>query len=477
MRLLTLTLLGLALTAGSGNAMTERAKLLLDNTQPLKWERGNRLPLLLWPAIDCVSPDEPDAEATLLALNEHGLAAIASWQQGDPAGSLDKALRLAKLQRKLDLPICVDANSVTYRFFNGDEALAHVDAEGKPFWDTSCAGQQQGCPFALEGRIPAMKAQVEYFAKAYEAAGIAPDFVFADWEIDGPLEWNGAWEASKRCSRCQANLRHIEDFREFQRTLRSIRSRLQREAYAEPLTSRFPDALVGNYAVYPNDGWRYWYDYFEDFAPDNLPYRTDQKARYREWYQEFPETGFTYGMPVVYTWYRIFDWYGFENPDYRWFYNLLMVGTNAAKSTPADLPLISFVHWHTTSPPPEPAEHVVQMSPEAYQELLWHLLLRGMDDFFLWCPSDEAPEEVRLLHEVWAASLEYHDFLTKGKPVSFEVPTWEGPVISGLRLGNQVLVRRSDFDEASEPVTLTVDGKPLAVPRAPGVCQILELPD
>ncbi len=53
----------------------------------------------------------------------------------------------------------------------------------------------------------------------------------------------------------------------FQKILRDIRSDLQRDVYTEPLRRRFPKVLVGNYAVYPNDGFRYWYDYFEKPVP------------------------------------------------------------------------------------------------------------------------------------------------------------------------------------------------------------------
>jgi hypothetical protein len=32
------------------------------------------------------------------------------------------------------------------------------------------------------------------------------------------------------------------------------------------MLSRFPGVLVGNYVVYPHNGFRYWYDYFEGFV-------------------------------------------------------------------------------------------------------------------------------------------------------------------------------------------------------------------
>jgi hypothetical protein len=103
------------------------------------------------------------------------------------------------------------------------------------------------------------------------------------------------------------------------------------------------------------------------------------------------------------------------------------------------------------------------------------MLLRGHDSLFLWCMRDETAEETRLLHEVWAASLEYREFMERGKPVTFDVPKQQGPVVSTVRFGNRVLVRRTDFDAQTAPVTLSVDGKTVNVPRVEGRCQILPI--
>ena len=64
----------------------------------------------------------------------------------------------------------------------------------------------------------------------------------------------------------------------------------------------------------------------------------DQRAKYREWANEFDDTGYTFSMPVVYTWYPTFHWYDFEDTDYRWFYNMLKVGSNAGRHTPRMFP-------------------------------------------------------------------------------------------------------------------------------------------
>lgn len=458
----------------------EMVQATIAATAPLRHARGGRLPLYLWQLHGLGTEDEALMSQLLGELNARGLAALASWNP-NPAQrekSLAAGLKLARAQHRLGLDININATANLHSFFDGSEATAHVTASGERFFDTSFAeNRPMGCPFALSQRYPAIREQVEFFVEAYAREQLPIRFIFADWEIDGPIEWNQGWASSKRCARCREKLPELDNFAAFQNRLRVIRSDMQRQCFTEPVLRRFPQALVGNYAVYPHDGWRYWYDYFEKEPDEGLPYRLDQRAKVRPWAHEFAATGYTFAMPVTYTWYPTWSWYDYPNGDYRWFYNMLQVGSNAAAHTPAATPIIDFVHWHTTAPPKEVDPAVQQMSAGAYQELLWHLLLRGHDALFLWSPRTEAIEETRLLHEVYAASLEYQDFLTNGVPVSFEVPRAQGPVVSGLRWGDRVLLRRTDFDGSREPVVLTVAGRQLTVPRCEGACQILSLDD
>lgn len=245
---------------------------------------------------------------------------------------------------------------------------------------------------------------------------------------------------------------------------------------AEPVLKRFPEALVGNYGVYPHDGYRYWVDYFEVLPDDGPPYVKERRAKYREWYAEFPETGFTFAMATTYPWYDTWSWYDFESSDYRWFYNMLLVGTNVAKSTPASIPIVTLVHWHTTEPPSEPEPNVEQLSKQKYREFLWRLLLRGHDALFLWTPREEAVEETLLVHQVYRESHTYREFLLEGEPIAFDVRTRPGPVVSALRRGSQLLVIRSDFDATREPVSLVWESGTIRVPLKNGP-QVLKLPE
>ena len=348
----------------------EKIQVILDNTTPLEYERGNRLPLYLWPAIDPGELDEKSTELLVKELDKRGIGIVCSWDLKDRDKSLSQGIKMARAQKKLGQRININATSLLYGFYTDDENLAHVDEKGNAFFDDSFGEKRKmGCPFTLDSRKDEIRGRVEYFIKKYKEEGLTIDFIFADWEIDGPIEVNRAYESSQKCTRCRTHLGEDFGFEEFQKKMREMRSYLQYYAYSSPVLSAFPDALVGNYAVYPNDGYRYWYDYFE-FLTDVHPHKKEQKATYRKWYNDFPLTGYTFAMPVVYTWWAIFTWYDFENTDYRWFYNMLLNAGNAGKSTPRNIPVISFVHWNTIFVGSKPDPNIIQMSRESYQELL-----------------------------------------------------------------------------------------------------------
>ena len=463
--------------AGQGKEKTAKwpayIQSVFDATKPLESDRGGRLPLYIWQAMDPGPLDDKTAEELIRKLNVRGVGLISSWDPRSRRESLTKAFTIAKAQKKLGLRVNVNATGCLYSFFDGDKRTAHIDEDGKPFWDDSFGKQNMGCPFALDFRIPLVREQVEFFVKEYKRAGLDIDFIFVDWEIDGPIKFNKAQAASKRCRRCRQNIKNIDDFERFQKILRKLRSQLQRQVYAEPVTMNFPKALVGNYGVYPHNGYRYWYDYFEYYV-DGQPFQPDQNAKYRKWYHEFPETGYTFAMPVVYTWGRIFDWYDYADTDYRWFYNLLLVASNAGENTPAQIPIISFVHWNTVGSSSSGGK-AKQFSEEKYQELLWHMLLRGTDTFFVWCGRQDAAKEIQLVHQVYAEAQQFEEFLSKGTPINFSVPRKPGAIISGLKLGNRILIRRTDFTKPQGPVEITVGKTKIKIAATPKRCQIVLL--
>lgn len=462
--------------ASPKRTLAEKVGQVLAETRPVTGSTEGRWPVIVWPLQGFGTETDDELRRIVRELDARGLVPVGRWTRTNAEKTLPAALRLARIQKEAGTRVVINTTGVMERFFNGDESTAHIAEDGSPFFDESFSPRVKiGCPFAVRQRYDEIRGQVEQYAPVYREAGLAPDLAIADWEIDGPIEWNGAWDHCRRCVRCRRELPGIENFAVFQSALRRIRCDMQRACYAEPMKAAFPGVLVGNYAVYPHDGYRYWYDYFEEDAPEPVPCRVDGGARYRPWFHEFPLTGYNVAVGVVYTWHRTFEWYDFADADYRWFYNLLLVASNAGRNTPSETPLISFVHWHTTAPPEPPDPAVRQMSAGAYQELLWHMLLRGHDGFALWCMPDEIGIETSLVQEVFAASLAYNDFIIQGEPVSFDVPRQPGTVVSGLRLGDRVLVRRTDFGGASGEAVLEVDGKRFVVPPGTGECRVVRL--
>ena len=469
--ILVLAMTGVAMAADKSEPR-QRIDAILAATEPLPAPRGERMPLLLWPTHDLGVDDEAGLRDLMTQLAARGVPAIAHWRPDDPA-SLERALLYGRLQQELGMPVVANATSCLYSFFDGDPRTAYHDDEGEPYFDDSFGeGRPMGNPFSLEYRIPAIRARIQQHLDAYQEAGITVDIVFGDWEIDGPIEWNGGWDSARRDPSVRARVGDIDDFAVFQAAMRQERSRLQRLAFAEPVRAVFPEVLVGNYAVYPHDGWRYWYDFFETL-PEGAPSRGG-RAHYRPWYDEFPLTGYTFAMPTVYPWADIHGWYDFAETDYRWAYNMLKVGSNAGAHTPAEVPIITFVHagtvttWTTTEDPGDP------MSQDTYREVLWHLLLRGHDALFMWSGAKRAVEESVLVYEVYRESHAYADFLVDGQPVVFELPETAGPVVSALRLGDRLLVRRTDFGPASGPLRIEVAGRSIEVPAVAG-SQVLSL--
>jgi len=471
----TLTVSAFAAEAQKKMTQEDILRAIVAEVPPLTHVRGNRIPLR-GSRLEAWIPDD-DAEALefLTALDDRGIGLSPRWNPAKLDDSIAESLRMARLQTQLGLPVSVHSSRCIYSFFNGDEGTFHVAEYGSTFFDDSFSSRKMGCPFRLEHRKQEIKDKFKPFLEAYKQAGIDIDFMYVDWEIDGPIEFNGAWEASKRCTVCRENVPDLDDFMVYQRALREIRSDLQRECYAEVVRAVFPDILVGNYSVNPHNGWRYWYDYYEKL-PEGAPYKLDQLEKYRPWYHEFDECGYTFANPVCYTWYETWSWYpNFDNDDYRWFYNLLKVGTNACRNTAPDVPVIPWVHWHTTAQPAD-TPPVPQMTEWAHKEFLWHLYLRGADSLMMWCTAEETVKEVQMMNEVMGASLEYREFLTDGEPVFFSIPRRPATVVSGIRLGDRLLVRRTDFGDYTGPVTRRLGDIEVEIPSRPGQCQVINLP-
>lgn len=457
-------LIFLMISGGVLMAQQNICDILIKNTSPVNVEINKRLPVFVWTRIPS-NISEEKLEEYLTELEKRKIVLLTGWRipkEGIDKG-IEEAIKIDKLRKKLNLPVFVDATNIVYRFFNGSPETAHIDDNENTFFDTSFSkGAKIGCPFRIESRYPEITERLTRFLEAYKKEGIRIDYWAVDWEIDGPMEWNDAWQNSKKCKICRKGIKNIENFDEFQKAVRMKRVILQKEVFVKTIKKYYPDCMIGNYAVNPHDGYRYWYDYFEKEV-NGATYQKKHNALHRKWFDEFKYSGYTMAMPVIYTWYKFFSDYLFEPAEYRWFYPLMKEVASAGKNTPSHIPIISFVHWQTVLKPEKLPSDFVPLSREKYKELLWHMLLRGHDAFCLWSPLNEMAEEIKAVHEVYVESLKYNDFILNGKPVFWDVPEEPGTVISGIRLRNKLLVMRTDFEKPEE-ITVKIDNKKIKIP-------------
>ncbi|MFZ4394383.1 MAG: hypothetical protein ACOYOU_02010 [Kiritimatiellia bacterium] len=456
---------------------------LLEATPPLSRPLGNRPPLFTWSPELPANASDAQIETALRALQARGLSLFLRWQP-NLSNTLTQVQRVAAIQKKLGMPVAVDATPISHGLFHKGDRGSHLDASGKPFRGSGL-GWNPGCPFGAQPLNEEVRARFEGYAKAHQATGAVLDYWISDWELDGPNEWKQSWAMARKCVTCRTQIPDIDtNFAAYQAAVRSLRSGMQRENFVKPVQAQFPAVRIGNYAMNPHDGFRYYWDYYEEDAfgkpnlTEGIPYRREQGAYYRPWWRgEFGSSGYTLAAPVVYAWYHLFLNYSFTNTDYRWFYGMLLEGTSAGRSTPADTLLVPFLHGRPIGAPDKAAQRppdFAELREATYKELVWHLLLRGADSFILWAPGDEA-REMKPLHAVYAESLEYPDFFERGTPVAFDLPEQPGVVVSAMKWQDKLLVRRTDFAETAAQVTIKVEGKRIVVPVAAGKCQVLEM--
>jgi hypothetical protein len=72
----------------------DNIKVVLDNTTLLKYDRGNRLPLYLWPAISPGELNDASAEKLVSELDKRGIGLVCSWDFKDTSKILSYSFLL-----------------------------------------------------------------------------------------------------------------------------------------------------------------------------------------------------------------------------------------------------------------------------------------------------------------------------------------------------------------------------------------------
>ena len=410
----------------SGEDVGSWLEEITGNIPPLRHDRGDRWPLILWEGVG-FDPLAPEVHAALL---ERG---IVQHVRIDTA-----MIATAKAIQKAGGPvILMEGRGGTWSYeLGGDESeWAHRFDDGyKP------SGRVRACPHRYAG-FAVQAERVRGIMGAFADAGVTVDAVWADWEGD-PYVGSAAgdrYEQASHCTRCRAELpaEIIGDEKSFLDYCWRLYSQLWGACLALPVLERFPRCAVTNWMILystPERTVRHWTD--RVLVP-NIP------------------PAFTATNPVAYgndkffraAWREEFT-LDREHVDQLYMHLLLRMVSDDAENRRHFGPHVKSFPWVDRWCPDVDDPQIPMMSRPAYREALRHMWLRGVDGMQIFQPrrpgyGDIVRAEVEDAVAVYDEMLAYREFLDRGEVLNTEVPEVQdgGVLWSGLRVGDRALVR------------------------------------
>lgn len=311
------------------------------------------------------------------------------------------------------------------------------------------------CPLLLEGWRKKADELRATFTK-FKESGVKVDAVWLDWEIE-PYPGKSQWKEAKACSRCRAMFPPgvLDSYDRYRAFITLWRNDLFSTYAVAPILEIYPGCSVTNWEVvisspdHPTPRW----SGNGNVAPVGLGM-------------------FTAANPVVYgntAWYEP-HW----KKEWNWpldvahmdrVYTSVMLGQISKHEENAKIsaPEKQSIPWVDRFCADDRDEKIPILSRERYREILRHCWLRGADGMQVfnpnWFPNDPkksaiVTEEVEDAVAVYDEMLEYRSFLDGGITMNTDVPepTGDGPIWSGLRLGNKAVIRT--FTQAARETTL-----------------------
>jgi len=313
------------------------------------------------------------------------------------------------------------------------------------------------CPLLLEGwrqKADSLRAML----KKYKDAGVQVDAAWLDWEIE-PYPGKSQWNEARACSRCRAQFPPgvLDDFQRYRAFITRWRQSLFSTYVVAPFLEAYPTCSVTNWEVVisspetPTPNW----SGLRDIPPVSLGM-------------------FNTANPVVYGntlwckyhWQEAWQW-PLDVPHMDRVYTAVMLGeisahcANALRSAPDS----RSVPWVDRFCADDRDPKIPILSRVRYREILRHCWLRGTDSMQIfnpnWFPTDPTyqaivTEEVEDVVQVYDEMLAYRPILERGQVMNTAAPgiTDNGPIWSGRRLGDTVLLRA--FTQATRAVQVTI---------------------
>jgi len=104
-----------SVVADSPAELPRNLRVVMENTQPLQFDRHGHLPLLILPISNSLATiNDGRSEQILRDLDRRGIGYTVDWDPNNFERSLAEGLRIAALQSELGLKVCVNANACLY---------------------------------------------------------------------------------------------------------------------------------------------------------------------------------------------------------------------------------------------------------------------------------------------------------------------------------------------------------------------------
>ena len=311
------------------------------------------------------------------------------------------------------------------------------------------------CPLLLEGwRRKAEELRATF--RKYKEAGVNVRAVWFDWEVE-PFGGESEWKEARACTRCRAMFPPgiLDDHDKYRAFIARWRNQLFSTYFVAPILEQYPQCSVTN-----------WEEVIST-AEHRTPNWTDSRL--------LPPTGigmYTAANPVVYGDTNAYDLHWKEHPGWPldeahmdrvytevMFAQISGYEANALREAPEK----QSVPWVDRYCADNPDPKIPILSRPRYREILRHAWLRGADamqvfnpDWFKDARHNIELEELEDAQAIYDEMLGYRKFLDGGTPINLDAPsaTYDGPIWSGRRLGDEALVR--GFTQGTHAVTATI---------------------
>ena len=468
------TLLALAGSVGAGEAPRPwTLPELFHHIPPLKHDGQGRLPVICMEVFRLAADDRSFAAAKPLPADTIRELVRRGLTQWIPAQTnyIPYAAALQANGAKVVLFEGNAFNGPPEEEVPGGAGLHQLPPDYKP--EPGRPGQQlrYSCPLLFQGwQRRADKLRATY--RAFHDAGIHVDAAWYDWECE-PYPGESQWREAQACSRCRATFPAgvLAEFARYREFITRLRTEVYSAYLAAPILEVYPQCSVLN-----------WEFVLSSAAHPTL--RWSGAAR-------VPPTGiglFTAANPVAYgntAWYKL-NW----KPEWHWpldvahmdrLYTQVMLGqiSGNAENEPSLGPDKQCVPWVDRVCLDDPDPTIPLLSRARYREILRHCWLRGADAMQVFNPlgpanrvdraeivNAEIADAVAVADDVLA----YRRLLEAGIVMNTAVPaaTEDGPIWSGLRLGDEAVVRV--FTQAAHPMPVILTpfpGGPTVTLQAP----------